>query len=353
MIKEVRLSSVRSHEFSRTEFSPETTLILGRNGAGKTTILEATYYLLAGTSFRGRDRDMIAHASTRADLLLIDDNENERRASLQLTSDDSVKKTFLYEGKTSARLPAKARLPVVMFEPDELRRLSSSPERRRQFFDALLARLYPQYHAVLNRYGRILLQRNSLLKRREELSEKSFEEQMFTWDIKFSESAEQIANLRRDFIVTANQRLSQLYSEIAGSPHSVTLSYLSVLSSDNYRQKLLNKLTTSHLADSYRGYTSVGPHRDDFGVYLDSHLSNEAASRGEMRSIMLAVKLLEVDLQKELTTIPPLILLDDVLSELDAIREQRLIAALNNYQTVITATDVRDSLQLRAKIIQL
>lgn len=353
IIREVRLSHVRSHEFAKFEFSPETTLILGPNGAGKTSILEAVYYLMAGTSFRGRDRDMIAHDSTRSDLLLVSDNELERRATLQLAADDRVQKSFTLEGKTSARLPAKYRRAVVLFEPDELRFLSSSPDRRRQFFDGLLARLYPHYRVILNRYARILLQRNTLLKRREELSSASFEEQMFTWDIKFSEAAEQVVTLRRDFIVTAGQQLSQIYSAIAKQKHHVALSYLSSLPSDDYRQKLLNRLSNNHLADSYRGYTSAGPHRDDFGVYLDSHLAAETASRGEARSIMLAIKLLEVKLQQELTGEMPLILLDDVLSELDTTREQHLIAALAGHQTIITATDVRDSLQIKAKIIQL
>lgn len=352
-VREVRLSNVRSYDLFSTEFDPGVTLILGRNGTGKTTLLEAVYFLLSGTSFRGRDRDMIAHDSTRADLLLIDDDDTERRASLQLDSYDKIKKSFIFESKTAARLPAKARRPVVMFEPDELRYLSSSPERRRQFFDAFLARLYPEYRVVLNRYQRILLQRNELLKRREQIEAKSWEDQLFTWDIKFSETAEHITELRRNFIVTANQHLSRIYSEIAKAKHVINLSYLSRISADNYRQKLLDNLHANRIADSYRGYTSIGPHRDDFGVYLDSHLAGEVASRGEMRSIMLALKLLEIELQKELTGQAPLILLDDVFSELDTTREQHLVRSLKGYQTIITATDIRESLQIEAKIIQL
>lgn len=352
-IREIRVKSLRSYELFSTQIDPEITLVLGRNGTGKTSLLESIYYLMMGTSFRGRDRDMIAHDSTRSDLVLIDADERERRASLQLDAGDKVKKTFLIDGKTTARLPAKFRRPVVLFEPDELRLLSSSPERRRRFFDSILARLYPQYATILARYQRILLQRNELLKRRETTPEKAWEDHLFTWDMKFTEAAEQIVNARREFTVTSNQHLSRLYSQMAESDHIVNVSYQSSIPHDTYSQKLLDRLHTSRLADSYRGYTSVGPHRDDFGIYLDSHLASETASRGEMRTIMLAYKLLEVELQAELSGYTPLILMDDVFSELDAAREQHLMHALSGYQTIITATDLRDELKINASIIAL
>lgn len=341
-ISELKVRNIRSYDISSVTFSADTTLIIGPNGAGKTTLLEAIYLLLAGTSFRGRDRDMIAHNSTRGEAVLVDSTGSERRISLQITADDLIKKTFRLQEKTFARLPAKYRSPVVLFEPSELRAISSSPERRRHFFDGLISRLYPEYSTILARYQRILLQRNELLKQRETIDSKSFEDQLFTWDIKFSEMAETITGLRRNFIVTANQHLSKLYSKLAESEHTVTLSYQSSIASNDYRQKLLSRLSAERIADSYRGYTTAGPHRDDFRVSLDTHLANETASRGEMRSIMLAIKLLEVQLQSEITGTPPLILLDDVFSELDKSREAHLIQALKNYQTIITATDSRN-----------
>ena len=352
-VREVRISNVRSYELFSAQLDPGVTLILGRNGTGKTSLLESLYFLMMGTSFRGRDREMVSHDSTRADFILIDSDGLERRANLQLMSDDKVKKTFQIDGKTTARLPAKFRYPVVLFEPDELRLLSSSPERRRRFFDAMLARLYPQYGLVSNRYQRILLQRNELLKRREETPEKSWEENLFIWDIKFAEAARQIVELRRDFIVTTNQRLPGLYSQIAEADHTVHAVYQSPLSPENYQQKLVDRLHANRIADSYRGYTSVGPHRDDFAIYLDAHPAGETASRGEMRTIMLAYKLLEVKLQEEFSGKTPLILMDDVFSELDTHREQHLMHALSEYQTVITATDLRDELKINASKINL
>lgn len=343
---------MRSHELFTAPLNPALTLVLGPNGSGKTTLLESLYYTLRGTSFRARDRDLIAHSSTRADLVVVDDN-GERRASLQQLPDDRIKKQFIIENKTTARLPAKHRHPVILFEPDELRLLSSSPERRRRFFDDILARLYPQYAVVLARYQRTLLQRNELLKRREQIEPNAWEEHLFAWDIKFAELAREITRQRREFVVVANSDLSQFYSAIASSSHHVMASYHSNISADNYEQTLLSRLHHERLADSYRGYTSVGPHRDDILFTLDGHRATEVASRGEMRTIMLAIKLLEVELQQNLTNTQPLILLDDVFSELDAQREQRLMSALQKYQTIITATDLRDDLKSKASIINL
>ena len=340
-LAELRLQNVRSYDLFSCKFDPNLTLLLGQNGSGKTTILESIYYLLAGTSFRGRDRDMIAHNTTRAELQIIDSSGGKRQATLQETATDTINKTFQIDGRTSKRLLQKHRLPIVMFEPDQLRMLSSSPDRRRRFFDDCISRLYPEYATLLNRYQRTLLQRNELLKQREQMQESAWSDQLFVWDIKFSELAIEIVRMRRDFVVTSNVHLSTLYSNIADSEHRVQASYHSSIPSDDYQQTLLNRLNANKVADSYRGFTSAGPHRDDILVQLDGHPANETASRGEQRTIMLALKLLEVNLQREIHSSTPLILLDDVFSELDSIREQRLMNALAGHQTIITATDVR------------
>lgn len=352
-VREIRVRGLRPYELFNVVLDERITLILGNNGTGKTTLLEALYYMAQGTSFRGRDRDMIAHNVTRTDILQIQHDGSERRAALQEQADNKVKKTFLIEDKTSLRLLQKHRLPVVLFEPDELRLINSSPERRRKFFDGILTRLYPQYGTVLSRYQRVLMQRNELLKQREQIDHETWENQLFVWDIKLAELATTIVQMRREFIVTSNTHLSRLYSLLASDEQHVTVRYVSSVQLDNYRQALLTSLSNSHIADSYRGNTQRGPHRDDFSLQLNGHNASETASRGEMRTIMLAYKLLEVELQKEIYGQSPLILMDDVFSELDINREQQLMAALIDHQTVITATDLRDELKINARIINL
>jgi DNA replication and repair protein RecF len=271
-----------------------------------------------------------------------------------LTHDGKVNKQFTVDSSNSARLAPKHRLPIVLFEPDELRLLTSSPQRRRDFVDGIIARLSPTYSTVLSRFARSLLQRNELLKARESMDETAWQSHLFAWDVKFAELSASIIKARSNFIVHANDHLSRIYSELAGSSHTVIgQSLSSFVVDDNLQQSLLDKLQSTHAYDAQRGYTAIGPHRDDIALLLDSHPASETASRGEMRSIMLAFKLLEVELQEHHSGQKPVILLDDVFSELDSSREQALIRTLAPYQTIITATDLRDELKSSATIISL
>lgn len=347
------MANVRSYKLFEAQLDPHVTLILGANGSGKTTLLEALYVAMRGSSFRGRDRDMVAHESLTADIKTTDDAGDSRRIHLSHNSEGKLTKSIQIDGKTTARIPAKYRLPVVLFEPDELRLLSSSPQRRRDFLDAIMSRLNPNYATLLNRYNRTLLQRNELLKQHETMDESSWQSHLFAWDVKFAELASQIISQRYEFVELSNQHLSRLYSTMASVDHDIQVRYESSVHAKNYQQKLLHMLEHQRLQDAFRGYTSAGPHRDDITLLLDTHPASETASRGEMRTIMLAYKLLEVELQEKQTGKPPLVLMDDVFSELDITRERSLMHSLQHYQTVITATDLRDELKINAKIINL
>lgn len=355
LLRSITLHNVRSYDLASFEFDPNVTLILGPNGSGKTTILEGVYLLMRGTSFRGRDKDVIPYEQEASELKLELADLPIRKSRLGTNAEGRITKGFSVADSNSARLAQKDKLPVVLFEPDELRLLSSSPQRRRDFIDGIIARLSPTYSTVLSRFNRALLQRNELLKQAETMNESDWQNHLFVWDVKFAELSASIIKARTNFIIHANEQLSRIYSDLASSEHTVTASYVTPFNviDDGLQQSILHNLERTRQLDSRRGYTSVGPHRDDIELSLDNHPAAESASRGEMRTIMLAFKLLEVELQQHHSGHKPLILLDDVFSELDSFREQALIRTLAPYQTIITATDLRDELVAGASIIQL
>src|SRR6266496_3393345 len=166
----LRLHNVRSYQGYTTSLSPGVTVIVGANASGKTNLLEAVYVLAHGTSFRARDRDVMRDGTDSAQLKAHLSNGTERLLHMQITDDDRLSKQFTINGTKRSRLSFGQRLPVVLFDPDSLRALSSSPSRRRLFLDTILTRLQPQFGTQLRRYERALLQRNDLLKKRDRMS---------------------------------------------------------------------------------------------------------------------------------------------------------------------------------------
>lgn len=338
MISRLKLHNFRSYELYEAAFSERGTVIVGPNGTGKTNLLEAVYVALRGASFRGSMGDCMKHDAIQTTLLLETVHETRR---IQLTRDGHrLEKRFVINDHASKILPKKHRLPVVLFEPNELRLVSSSPTRRREFLDGLISRLDGEYDRTLRAFHRTLLQRNELLKRHQQDSA-AWRDHLFAWDIKFVQLASQIASLRATFLYTHEPALRHLYASLAGSETPFTLEYLPSVTMDNYEQLLLDRLARSRDYEITVGHTSCGPQREDFLISLHNQPAVKVASRGEMRTIMLAFKLLELELQTAKANTKPIILMDDVFSELDATREKLLQETIQEHQFIVTTTDIR------------
>lgn len=330
------LHHFRSYEDYSVEFSPAVNIIVGPNGSGKTNMLEALYVLSYGVSFRGSDRDMVARAG---DWFRLEAAYGglQRVLACQITPQGGIEKQFTIDGVKRARLTDALRVPVVLFEPEHLRLLRDSPSHRRDYLDSLLAKLQPDFTWLKHQFERVLLQRNNVLKRR--LPAALRDDQLFVWDIKFAELAEQIVSRRQALVAQFAARISDTYSNIARQPHTVSLDYQHTVIGSDYRAAVLKALQANAQRDSERGFTTVGPHRDDLLVLLDGAPAAVAASRGEMRSLLLSLKMIELHLLHVHYDTPPLLLLDDVFSELDASRRQALASLAKDYQTLITTTD--------------
>ena len=320
------------------DFNSSGTVIVGPNGTGKTNLLEAIYAALRGSSFRGSLGDCMKFDAEQT-IVHLEGSFGSRRLKLA-RSNDKISKEFILNDNKSKVLSRKNRLPVVLFEPSELRLISSSPSRRRDFLDGLLSCLDPKYDTALRAFSRALLQRNELLKHPQENSQ-SWRNNLFAWDIKFVQYAALVCRQRTNFLLKHESAIKNLYESLAGQPTALSIEYSASAPLQTYEQSLLDRLSKSREYEIKTGFTSVGPQREDFTIFLHNQPAVKVASRGEMRTIMLAFKLLELDLQTSINNAKPLILLDDVFSELDATREKLLQETIQNHQFIVTTTDSR------------
>lgn len=326
----LHVKHIRSHTEYTIQFSPEVTIITGANGSGKTSLLEAVYLSLQGSSFRGSDAELLQKDGPwwKIDITL---NDQQNRTIKFEPEKVTSRKQFVIDSKTTARIPQKQKHPVVLFEPEDLRLLHGSPARRRQFIDRFVSQLNPLYGPSLRKYERALKQRNNLLK-----SAYIQDDQLFAWNVALAEHGAYIIEQRIAFIEQLNQNLAQLYQDIAGTHDDVSIHYSHTFVGD-IKQKLLNELHAHLDRDRYMGSTSVGPHRHDVIFEINHSPALSTASRGEARTIVLALKFLEVDIIEQLTGKTPIILLDDVFSELDATRQKLLTSHLKGRQIIITS----------------
>lgn len=333
VVTKLSVQNIRSHDNLIVDLSPNVTVITGMNGSGKTSLIEAIYIALQGSSFKGIDNDILRHNTPwwRIDLLF----EDASKRTIKFESTKTTgRKQFTVEEKTNYRLLPKYKQPVVLFEPDDLRLLHGSPTRRRQFIDRFIAQLDPVYHNALRKYDRALKQRNTILKR-----QFSTTDDLFVWDIALSEYGAYIIEQRIAFIEQINNTLNGAYHDIAGQKDDVSIHYSHTIIGD-IKQKLLRELTANTLRDKTFGNTSVGPHRHDVIFKFNDLPALSVTSRGEARTIVLALKFLEVGIIEQITNRKPIILLDDVFSELDIDRQKALSDTIRSHQIVITSTHV-------------
>lgn len=328
----IHLHNFRSHEDAIFDFDPNVTAIIGPNGSGKTNILEAIYTLCMGKSFRDGDDDLITyHHDWYRIEAIVDDINRELRYQ-----PSNKGKQLMIDGTSKGRFTYRQQLPVVLFEPDDLLMIHGSPSARRKYIDELLQKLSLPYRQLLSRYERVLTQRNNLLKQRHSMSE--LRDNLFVWDVSLAEIGSKIIAMRVDLVEQINSLVSQTYSEVAGKQQQLTLTYLYPHTQTTESQ--IVAALAHHLQDDLRrGFTTVGPHRHDIEFELQSQSAKHTASRGEIRSIVLSLKMIELQILDKYTTTPPLFLCDDVFSELD---QERSVAvsglADGQAQMILTST---------------
>lgn len=324
IIKNVRLDNFRIHDEYLLNCEKQTTLIVGENGIGKTSILEAIYILMRGKSFRAVDREILKRGADfyRVDL---EYNNGEKMTAVY----DGFKKTFRFKDKKSLRIPREMKYPVVLFLPEDLHLVATSPTKRRDYFDKFFAQLFENYYLSLNKYNKALKQRNELLK-----SEFADASALFSWNIMLAKYGTEIWNMRRKMIKEINLMFTENYRSIANIADEVRL----ILSDEVMDEsRYLYKLEQNFERDRVVGNTSFGIHKDNYEFYFNGRLADGSASRGEVRSMILALKFIEARMMIDYLNKRPLILLDDVFSELDETRQKSLVQNFSEHQIVLTS----------------
>lgn len=335
MFTNIRLQHFRSYKDELVELGSGVNIVVGPNASGKTNLLEGLLVVAGGRSYRADDADLVMFKTDWARLDAELDDTSVRTVKLEVKEPSGVKKSFIIDEVPFMRLSLQRVLPVVVFEPEHLRLFSGSPERRRAYLDELLEQTEPGFLTAKNHYRRALQQRNSLLKQDKQRSH----DQLFVWNLRLSELGAHMAEARMRLLDRINEQLTDVYSGIAGVQSPATVSYISSVGTRNYSSVLLKKLEQHTELDYARGFTAYGPHRDDFEVLLNGHPAGSSASRGESRSLLLSLKVIETQILEDIHGKQPLLLLDDVFSELDGARRHALTQVVAGYQSVITTTD--------------
>ena len=324
------------------ELVPENTInvIFGKNAQGKTNLLEAMWLFTGGRSFRGsKDVDLIAYEKQRAELNLSFFSE-EREQTAQIIIENARRSAILngIPKKSTSELIGK--FCAVLFSPEHLSLVRDGPSFRRNFIDSALCQIRPSYAMLISHYNHTLIQRNALLKdipRHAELTDT-----LEIWDEKLTKYGEEIIRGRIKYIDQIRESVKTIYSGICENKEKLELSYQK--STDNLGQALKD----ARRGDIYCGHTSIGPHRDDLDLFIDSQSARVFGSQGQKRSVVLALKLAEAEALRKQTGEKPVIFLDDVMSELDSGRQDYLLNHLNDCQVFITCCEPDAAKRLQA-----
>lgn len=340
-ITSVTLENFRNYAARRFEFSDGTNVICGKNGVGKTNLLESVYLCGVGRSPRtSKEKELIRYDSDGA-RVTVTLAKKFRDKKIDLVWDERARKRIFIDGVPISRTgELLGVLAVVYFSPDELMMIKGAPEERRHFLDVGLCQRSKAYFYTLQRYQRILKQRNQQLKERDNAGD--LRALLDIWDIQLAKEGAKIVTDRRAFLELLAAPAAEAHSVMSEGAEELTLVYdtsLSGVTEAELTDELLTCLKRDRDKDMRLQFTSTGPHRDDMGVFINGKDARKFASQGQQRTAALSLKVGEVKLFEAETGEKPVLLLDDVLSELDEGRRRRMLSLVAGVQTLITCTE--------------
>ena len=341
-IKNVKLTNFRNYKTASAEFFHGVNLITGQNGQGKTNLAESLVVASHTKSPRtSKHKDMILWGEEKSIVeLIVNRNFGDVKISYELGQEEN-KKFFINDSPVNKLSEVFGNLVIVYFSPTEMKIIAGGPQERRDFMDTDISELSGQYYNLVQRYTKVLDQRNKLLKNR--FDRKMVLDQIDVFSEQLASLAAPIIKTRRNFIKKIAPLAHDVMIELSGGKEDLKIEYFGIggETTAEIKTNLLRAYQVNLEKDLELGYTLVGPHRDDVKILINDVEAKDFASQGQQRSIVLALKMAEMEIfEKELGE-KPVLILDDVFSELDNKRQKMLYKLMENTQVIVTGTAVK------------
>lgn len=345
IIKSIELADYRNYDFLTMEFDKGTNILYGDNAQGKTNILEAIYVAATTKSHKGsKDKEIVNFDKEEAHIRTYIEKEGvETKVDMHLRKNKS--KGIAIDGqKIKKAADLLGLFNVVFFSPEDLGIIKNGPAERRRFVDMELCQLDSFYLYNLNNYNKIVNQRNKLLK--DMYMNSDLKETLNIWDMQLVSFGSKIIERRKLFIDQLNEIIFDIHKKLSGGKEELKINYEPDVEIENF-EKVLRQ---SQERDIKAKITTVGPHRDDFCFMIGDVDIRKFGSQGQQRTAALSLKLAEIEIVKKIAKDTPVLLLDDVLSELDSNRQNYLLDSIGDIQTIITCTGLEDFVNDRFQI---
>ena len=335
-IEKIKLQNFRNYKELELNLNKNINIIYGDNAQGKTNILEAIFLCSFGKSFRtNKEKEMIKFNEENLNVeVFYQKKDRDGKIKIEIGSKKQVSLNGIKIKKLSELL---GNINIVIFTPDDINILRNGPENRRKFLDIMIGQLRPNYVYNLNMYLNTIKQRNNYLRQIRE--ENKNEDMLEIWDEKLAEHGEKIYNYRKEFIEKILNKINGIHSKITDEKEVLKIDYISNCKDKNEYLKLLKE---RRKLDIIKGFTTKGIHRDDFMIYINDKEVSTYGSQGQNRTVVLSLKLAELNVIYDEIGEYPILLLDDFMSELDETRRKNFLNNIENTQIILTGTEKID-----------
>ncbi|MCQ2976619.1 MAG: DNA replication/repair protein RecF [archaeon] len=342
-ITKIRLQNYRNYKDLEIELENGLNLFVGNNAQGKTNLLESIYVSSHGKSYRtSKDQELIKFGE---DFLYIDIDmdkaDREENIKIRITN-NKEKNIQINNLKIKKLSDLVGYIKVITFKPEDLLLIKEGPNNRRKFLDTEISQIDTYYMQNLQKYNRALLQKNNYLKNTREINI----DELSIWNNQLATYGAEIIKIRRNFIKEINELIKIIHSNITDEKENIEMIYEENVKEDN----IMNKLEEHINQDIKYRSSQCGPHRDDFSFKINDIDVKKFGSQGQQRTSILSLLFSQIELIKNKTGELPILLLDDVLSELDEKRQMKMIEYINRMQTVLTCTEIKDEIKEKLNI---